>query len=885
MSELLDFDNPWRPIYEWRQAAMWGAATVGCIGAAAMMPLPITFAKISAIGCAVMGLVRYYKARERQEIKSKATDTSKQFISIQEVIAKGKEAAEKNQLWLGTGFGWTDIEASKMHALYGQGVAQQLGRQVSSQDGAYWLHALGREQDNLIDMSLLDGHTLITGTTRVGKAQPLDAKVHTPDGWVRMGDIKPGMAVSTPSGQNSKVLEIFPQGERDIFELTTEDGRKTSACAEHLWAVRLIDALSWRTPNLDISIFPKKILTTKELIDIVNNKNSKNVIAAIENPVTGVDKKTICTVKIPFKIGFDLLDSQYNRVPDEIKENSKFNRQEFLRGLFERGAEIDELSGLIVFSSNNAGLVKDVQEIIWSLGGIAWLSQNFEENYVLTISHRTPHLLFSTRNINKFSKWKDCGIQYVGIDKIEYIGKKEAQCIAIEHPDHLYITDDYIVTHNTRCYDLLITQAIARGEPVIIIDPKGDHGLAENAKKACELLGEPERFIYFHPAHASKSVAIDPLANWNRRTELASRVAALIPSETGSDPFTAFGWKVINDIVAGLITTGKTPNLVELRRYIEGGPDDLLVRALRTHFKKEVKDWEKKSGPYVNKARKNVKSENPELDGYISFYKEVVIHESPNVDLAGLISTHEHNREHFQKMIASLIPILSMLTSDPLKDLLSPDKDSPNKATDMASIIKRNNVAYIGLDSLADSTVGSAIGSVFLADITAVAGDLYNYGIKEKKVVNIFVDEAAEVVNNPTIQLLNKAGGAGFRMFIATQTFADFAARLGDENKARQVLANTNNKITLRVLDSETQQYISDGIPKIKVKTMSVRYGHNISSEVKEEYSASYQEQSTEEEADLIPPGVLSELPPLHYFVRLSGGRTIKGRLPIMLNE
>lgn len=138
------------------------------------------------------------------------------------------------------------------------------------------------------------------------------------------------------------------------------------------------------------------------------------------------------------------------------------------------------------------------------------------------------------------------------------------------------------------------------------------------------------------------------------------------------------------------------------------------------------------------------------------------------------------------------------------------------------------------------------------------------------------------MVNNPTIQLLNKAGGAGFRMFIATQTFADFAARLGDENKARQVLANTNNKITLRVLDSETQQYISDGIPKIKARSMSVRYGHNVANTVREEYTASYQEQSTEEEADLIPPGVLSELPPLHFFARLSGGRTIKGRLPIM---
>lgn len=58
----------------------------------------------------------------------------------------------------------------------------------------------------------------------------------------------------------------------------------------------------------------------------------------------------------------------------------------------------------------------------------------------------------------------------------------------------------------------------------------------------------------------------------------------------------------------------------------------------------------------------------------------------------------------------------------------------------------------------------------------------------------------------------------------AIETFADFAARLGDENKARQVLANTNNKIALRVLDAETQEYIANGIPKIKANSMMDRY-------------------------------------------------------------
>ncbi len=430
----------------------------------------------------------------------------------------------------------------------------------------------------------------------------------------------------------------------------------------------------------------------------------------------------------------------------------------------------------------------------------------------------------------------------------------------------------------TRMMELLIGQAIMRGETVIIIDPKGDHALAENARKICAAMGCPERFVYFHPAHPEKSTPIDPMRNWNRRTELASRVAALIPSETGADPFAAFGWKVLNDIVNGLVATGESPNLVHLKRYIEGGADNLLLNTLRHHFIDKVADWESRSSGLVKKNRDRI------LEAYIEFYKQIVIHEAQSSDLDGLISTFEHNRDHFQKMVASLIPILSMLTSDPLSELLSPEAKIGDQkhATDMAKIINNNQVLYLGLDSLADGTVGSAIGSIMLADLTAVAGDRYNYGINSNKPVNLFIDEAAEVINQPTIQLMNKGGGALFRVTIATQTFADFPARLGDENKARQVLANVNNQIILRVIDAETQQYIADSLPKIKAKSLNLRYGHGVDAHVQDEYQASYQESVIEEEAEIFPAAMLGRLPPLHFIAKMSGGRIIKGRIPIL---
>ena len=433
----------------------------------------------------------------------------------------------------------------------------------------------------------------------------------------------------------------------------------------------------------------------------------------------------------------------------------------------------------------------------------------------------------------------------------------------------------------TRMMELLIGQAIIRNETVIIIDPKGDHALAENAKRICAAMGQPERFVYFHPAHPEKSTPIDPMRNWNRRTELASRVAALIPSETGADPFAAFGWKVLNDIVNGLVATGVSPNLVHMKRYIEGGADNLLLNTLRHHFIDTVPEWETRSSSFVKKHRDRI------LEAYIDFYKQTAIHEAQSSDLDGLISTFEHNRDHFQKMVASLIPILSMLTSEPLAALLSPEFKIGDQehATDMAKIINNNQVLYLGLDSLADGTVGSAIGSIMLADLTAVAGDRYNYGINSNKPVNLFIDEAAEVINQPTIQLMNKGGGALFRVTIAAQTFADFPARLGDENKARQVLANINNQIVLRVIDAETQQYIADSMPKIKAQSLNIRYGHGVDAKIQDEYQSSYQETMLAEEVELFPAAMLGNLPPLHFLARMSGGRIIKGRLPILKAE
>jgi conjugal transfer pilus assembly protein TraD len=192
-------------------------------------------------------------------------------------------------------------------------------------------------------------------------------------------------------------------------------------------------------------------------------------------------------------------------------------------------------------------------------------------------------------------------------------------------------------------------------------------------------------------------------------------------------------------------------------------------------------------------------------------------------------------------------------------------------------------VVYVGLDSLSDSTVGSAIGAILLADLTSVAGHIYNHE-REKVRVNILVDESAEVVSaNSFVSLLNKSAGAGFRVIFAAQTTSDFAAKTGSEDAARQMLGNANNLIAFRTRDAKTQEFIVETIGKTTVQTIAESqstgavHGDNLLA-----HSGGYGERLVDVETDIFAPELLGQLPDLHYIASISSGRVVKGRIPLL---
>lgn len=443
----------------------------------------------------------------------------------------------------------------------------------------------------------------------------------------------------------------------------------------------------------------------------------------------------------------------------------------------------------------------------------------------------------------------------------------------------------------TRLLALLVAQAIRRQprEAVVVVDPKGDQDLLELIRAECRAAGREQDFAYFHPAFPATSVRIDPLANWTRTTEVASRISALIPSEAGHDPWSAFGWRVLHLVTEGCIAThGERPTLTTIRRYVEGGVDQLLHNTLVRRFEQEGIDWRTAIEPYLRQvARYNRPSPTTpnETVALVAYYLSERQQPQSIGPLDGLISMFQHNREHAQKMLASLIPVLTMLTAGDLASLLSPDRSDPTDLRPIlngASIVEAGTVLVAGLDALSDGVMASRIASIFMADLTAHAGARFNLGVSQPR-VNIFVDEACEVVNLPFIQLLNKGRGAGYQVVFFSQTYSDFVAKLGSEALARQILGNANSIVAGRTKDGLTAKYVVEDFGQTIVT--SIQRHRSTSTVVDGEllnYSGSYGERMSEALSEIVPPEALGRLPDLEYFASFAGSRIVKGRIPLI---
>jgi conjugal transfer pilus assembly protein TraD len=362
-----------------------------------------------------------------------------------------------------------------------------------------------------------------------------------------------------------------------------------------------------------------------------------------------------------------------------------------------------------------------------------------------------------------------------------------------------------------------------------------------------------------------------------------------MPPDTAG-AFSAFGWDAVNVVVQGLVGLEERPNLVKLTKYIEGGIEPVLEATLRRFYERLLgTGW--RDQPEMKKLlhdahRGNMKrpseAASADLLALVAFYEHHVPQSQRNKVLDAQVRTFRHNREHYQKITANLLPVLSMLTSGDLGRSLSPDPFDAGDARPIMNfekIERAGHVLYMCLDSLPDPSVATAIGALALADLAARAGMRYNLGGYRR--ISLFVDEVSNVINQPLIEILNKGAEGGIFTTCSMQTLADLAKRLGSEDAARMALGNLNNLIALRSKDRPTQDFVVETFGRTAIHSVRVGLSSGADAHLGD-FSSSYSTQLTESFEEMVPADVLGKLPNLQYFASVSGGRIIKGRFPIL---
>lgn len=162
------------------------------------------------------------------------------------------------------------------------------------------------------------------------------------------------------------------------------------------------------------------------------------------------------------------LKSHEKFIPNCYKFNERYVRLEILQGLMDTDGSVDR-NGCVYYYTTSNRLADDVEFIVRSLGGVSRRTvKNPKYRYkgeikegkkcnILCISLPNDIIPFKLqRKVARLKpKTKYLPTRYI-VDVFP-IGKKTSQCISVSHESHLYVTDDFIVTHNTLS---LITSAM-----------------------------------------------------------------------------------------------------------------------------------------------------------------------------------------------------------------------------------------------------------------------------------------------------------------------------------------------------------------------------------------------------------------------------------------
>ena len=360
---------------------------------------------------------------------------------------------------------------------------------------------------------------LLHGVEGVGKAQPLDAQILTPDGFVPMGTLHAGSEITGANGKPCHVIGVYPQGEKEVFKVTFRDGSTTRCCREHLWftqtcserdnglngAVRSlaeiqkhliygtrhnhqvprVSPVHFRQQQEALPLNPwllgmylgdghcdscvsitnseedirAKIAQTLPMGDVTSELEPEHVGKGLRIRREQRNNDPSETKKALLSLGLTTCQSNEKFIPPQYQFASIEDRLELLRGLFDSDGFVTK-PGAIEYCTVSSQLAQDIVFLVRSLGGSAvtkeknptftYRGEKRQGQKAYRIFASFPPEIIPVSSAKHRAKWKTAEwvIRHT-IRSVEYEGIVPCQCIRVDAPDSLYVTDDFLVTHNS----------------------------------------------------------------------------------------------------------------------------------------------------------------------------------------------------------------------------------------------------------------------------------------------------------------------------------------------------------------------------------------------------------------------------------------------------
>lgn len=370
---------------------------------------------------------------------------------------------------------------------------------------------VSEKQKQFIELMEDPSITELFGGGSAGGPLVFGSKVKTPFGEKNIEDVQIGDQVSNTHGGVTRVIDIPYEGEDECVELIFSDGAKVECSLNHIWKYKL--ARNRRRKHLsDFKLGTTKELIEKtkkynvliplcapvkftrpfpgEMIDPYllgvilgdgSTRSSSIVITSVDQEI--IDRCELGTEGEFHKQGISYLltnskkekellrkwglwgkKSEEKFIPERYKLGSIETRKAIIQGLIDTDGSVDS-RGHLSFTSTSKQLAEDVQFIARSLGAKATLTKNpagYKKDgehipcldaYSVYIQHKYKEWFVSLpRKLQRIKPYNGGNTPCRRLISYRLTGKKPVRCISVAELDGLFLTNDFIVTHNSKSF-------------------------------------------------------------------------------------------------------------------------------------------------------------------------------------------------------------------------------------------------------------------------------------------------------------------------------------------------------------------------------------------------------------------------------------------------